>query len=109
MKFESSLPKRLRVSGAASMLSADVVEAQLRHERNVGVIGVAVGLRSRVVARLRKPFRRIDAVTQMLRTGERDLHFCGTILSEWRYECRGHNKEQGKHKTRTQGQGSSPW
>ena len=60
----------------------DVVEAELRHERDVGIIGVAVGLLSRVVARLREPLRSIDAVTQVLRAGKCGLHFRSTILTE---------------------------
>ena len=72
------------------MLSRTLSNPILRHERDVRVIGVAVGSRGRVVARrLRKPLRRVDAVLQMLCAGKCGLHFGGTVLAQGRLAMKG--------------------
>ncbi len=60
---------------------AHAVEAQLRHQRDVAVVGVAIGKRGGiVVGMLREPLRSVDAVAQMLGAREGGAQLRRAIL-----------------------------
>ena len=80
-----------------------VIEAQTRHQRNVHGVRVTVGVRSRIIARLREPLRSIDAMPQMSRARKRggNTGTIGTseILRRRRSRQHHHHCHQANRKT----------
>ena len=62
----------------------NVIEAQPRHERNVGCIRKAIGTRGRVVVNLCEPQRDVDSVLKVPRAGEGGVEGGGAILRQSR-------------------------
>ena len=65
-------PERTLLQRRGVNAQAHIVKAQLRNQRNVGGVGIAVRARRRVVARLRKPAGCVDPMFQVLRARPRN-------------------------------------
>src|SRR6185437_911901 len=84
---------------------ADIVEAELGHEGNIGRSGFGVGvLRGVVAGILREPDRSIDTVAEMLRSYARELRLSGAVLrsekgrgEQNKYKQQGVKANRGAH------------
>src|SRR6185437_112851 len=84
---------------------ANIVEAELGHEGNIGGSGFGVGvLRGVVAGILREPARSIDTVAEMLRSYARDLRLSGAVLrsekgrgEQNKYKQQGLKTNRGAH------------